>query len=177
MFAPGVAAVGVAAVFAFPVRVGRVTIGVLDLYRDTPGRLTDQALTEALAWAGAAAEVLLALQARVWPPTELHPQLTCVTADRVEIHQATGAIVAQTGVSLVDALLLLRARAYATAGRCSRCPVTCWPSDPVRQRRPRLTPPPDGLPPAAAGIRPSETGSARACGNPGGGNLTTPGNG
>jgi hypothetical protein len=37
VFAPGVAAVGVAAVFAFPVRVGRVTIGVLDLYRDPPG--------------------------------------------------------------------------------------------------------------------------------------------
>jgi hypothetical protein len=59
--------------------------------------LTDQALAEALAWAGAAAEVLLALQARVWPPTELHPQLTGVTADRVEIHQATGAIAADRG--------------------------------------------------------------------------------
>ena len=114
MFAPAAAGVGVAAVFAFPVRVDGVTIGVLDLYRDTSGGLTDQALPEAVAWAGAAAEVLLALQARVRPPTELHPQLTGVTADRAEIHQATGMIAAQTGVSLVDALLLLRARAYAT---------------------------------------------------------------
>ena len=35
--------------FAFPVRAGRVTIGVLDLYRDTPGELTDEALPEAFA--------------------------------------------------------------------------------------------------------------------------------
>ena len=48
------------------------------------------------------------------PPTGLHPELTGVAADRAEIHQATGAIAAQTGVSLIDALLLLRARAYAT---------------------------------------------------------------
>lgn len=74
---------GVAAVFAFPVRAGRVTIGVLDLYRDTPGELTDEALPEAFGWADAAAEVLR-LQGRARPPTELHPQLTGVTADRAE---------------------------------------------------------------------------------------------
>lgn len=116
VFAPAAAGAGVAAVFAFPVRAGRVTIGVLDLYRDTPGELTAQALPEAAAWAAAAAELLLALQAQARPPTALHPQLTGGTADRAEIHQATGMIVAQTGVSPVDALALLRARAYA-AGR------------------------------------------------------------
>jgi len=100
-------------VFAFPVRAGRVTIGVLDLYRDTPGELTDEALPEAFGWADAAAEVLR-LQGRARPPTELHPQLTGVTADRAEIHQATGMIAAQTGASVIDALPLLRAHAYTT---------------------------------------------------------------
>lgn len=42
--------------------------------------------------------------------------MTGDAADRAEIHQATGMIAAQTGVSPVDALPLLRARAY-TAGR------------------------------------------------------------
>lgn len=114
LFAPAAAGAGVAAVFAFPVRAGRVTIGVLDLYRDTPGELTDQALPEAAGWAAAAADVVLALQAQARPPAELHPQLTGVTADRAEIHQATGMIYAQTGVSPVEALPLLRAHAYTT---------------------------------------------------------------
>jgi AmiR/NasT family two-component response regulator len=87
---------------------------VLDLYRDTPGGLTDQGLTEASAWAAAAAELLLRLQAQARPPTELHPQLTGGTADRAEIHQATGMIAAQTRLTVADALPLLRARAYAT---------------------------------------------------------------
>lgn len=44
VFAPAAAGAGVAAVFAFPLRVDGVTIGVLDLYRATPGGMTDQAL-------------------------------------------------------------------------------------------------------------------------------------
>ena len=53
---------------------------------------------------------------RRWPTRsgDLHPQLTGFSADRAEIHQATGMISAQAGVTLVDALLLLRARAYST---------------------------------------------------------------
>src|SRR5450755_3611990 len=39
VFAPAAATVGVAATFAFPVQVGGIRLGVLDLYRDTTGGL------------------------------------------------------------------------------------------------------------------------------------------
>ena len=114
VFAPAAAAVGVAAAFAFPLQVGGIRLGVLDLYRDTTGGLLNGVLSEALALAEAATAVLLHLQAMGHPGAALHPALTGFTADRAEIHQATGMISAQAQVTLVDALLLLRARAYST---------------------------------------------------------------
>ena len=114
VFAPAAAAVGVAAAFAFPLQVGGIRLGVLDLYRDTTGGLLNGVLSEALAFADAATAVLLHLQAMGHPGAALHPALTGFTADRAEIHQATGMISAQAQVTLVDALLLLRARAYST---------------------------------------------------------------
>ena len=114
MFAPAAMAAGVEAVFAFPLQVGGIHLGVLDLYRDTPGGLIDGILSEALAYAEAATAVLLHLQALSHPSGGLHPQLTGFAADRAEIHQATGMISAQAEVSLVEALLLLRARSYST---------------------------------------------------------------
>ena len=38
-FMEGAARAGVRAVFAFPLRIGAITVGVLDLYRDRPGDL------------------------------------------------------------------------------------------------------------------------------------------
>jgi hypothetical protein len=113
MFAPAAMTVGVQAAFAFPLQVGGIRLGVLDLYRDTPGGLFDGILAEALAYAEAATAVLLHLQALSHHSGGLHPQLTGFAADRAEIHQATGMISAQAGVSLVEALLLLRARSYS----------------------------------------------------------------
>ncbi len=114
LFAPAAQAAGVRAAFALPLQVGGIRLGVLDLYRDTPGLLIDGVLSEALAYAQAATAVLLHLQARAQPTSDLHPQLTGFTADRAEIHQATGMIAAQANVTLVEALLLLRARAYSS---------------------------------------------------------------
>jgi hypothetical protein len=114
IFAPAAMAIGVQAAFAFPLQVGGIHLGVLDLYRDTTGGLIDGILPEALAYAEAATAVLLHLQALSHPSGGLHPQLTGFTADRAEIHQATGMISAQAGVTLVEALLLLRARSYSS---------------------------------------------------------------
>jgi hypothetical protein len=113
MFGPAAEQAGVRAAFAFPLQVGGIRLGVLDLYRDAPGRLLDGVLSEALSYAEAATAVLLHLQALAHPSV-LHPQLTGFAADRAEIHQATGMIAAQARVTLVEALLLLRARAYSS---------------------------------------------------------------
>src|SRR5688500_10024764 len=71
-FAAGAEAAGLVAVFAFPLRVGAIRLGVLDLYRTTVGLLTDRELAGALCFADAATTLLLHLQARAagWDPPE-----------------------------------------------------------------------------------------------------------
>jgi hypothetical protein len=112
VFAAGAAAAGLAAVFAFPLRVGGIRLGVLDLYRTTTGALAEAELAHALTFADAATAVLLHLQAHA---AGLEPPLDSLTVldDRAEVHQATGIVSVQAAVPLQEALLLLRARAYA----------------------------------------------------------------
>jgi hypothetical protein len=102
---------GVHATFAFPLQVGAVRIGVLALYRDTPGNLTAGELADAAAFADAATVLLLYLQEHPAPDGE-PSALTGPIDSRAEVHQATGMITVQLGVSLTEALLRLRAHAY-----------------------------------------------------------------
>ncbi len=108
-FGAAALAAGVQAVFAFPLRVGAIRVGVLDLYRDSPGLLAGPDLVEALAFADAATAVVLHLQ-----DGDGGPALTALIDGRAEVHQATGMITIQLGVGLAEALLRLRAHAYAT---------------------------------------------------------------
>ncbi|GAB3830515.1 GAF domain-containing protein [Kribbella italica] len=73
-FAPAASESGIAAVFAFPLQVGAIRLGVLDLYRDVPGPLDSLQLGEALDYAAAATTILLDLQYDA-SPDGLHPQL------------------------------------------------------------------------------------------------------
>jgi hypothetical protein len=107
-FGTAVLDAGVRAIFAFPLRVGAIQVGVLDLYRDTPGLLTNAELTDALAFADAATVVVLHLQ------DDHDGALIGPIESRAEVHQATGMVAVQLDVGLADALLRLRAHAYAT---------------------------------------------------------------
>jgi hypothetical protein len=111
-FASGALAAGVAAVFAFPLRVGAIRVGVLDLYRETPGTLSPRELREALAFADAATLLLLYLQTHA-AGDELSAAAVTVLDDRAEVHQATGIVSVQARTGLAEALVMLRARAYA----------------------------------------------------------------
>jgi GAF domain-containing protein len=111
-FAAGALDAGLRAVFAFPLRVGGIRVGVLDLYRDAPGVLGPAHFAEALAFADAATALLLRLQVQ-GRDTALPLDSLPVLDDRARVHQATGVVSVQAGVSLREALLLLRARAYA----------------------------------------------------------------
>ena len=64
--APAVAA-GVRAVFGFPLQVGVVRLGALNLYRDRAGPLTDDQHADALVMADIAAQTVLVLQADARP--------------------------------------------------------------------------------------------------------------
>jgi hypothetical protein len=104
---------GLAAIFAFPLQVGAIRLGVLDLYRRTAGPLDRLEVAEALAFASTTTVILLDLQLGV-PAGRLHP-LVADAADRYrQIHQATGFVSVQACVAPTEALLLLRARAYAS---------------------------------------------------------------
>ncbi len=112
-FGAAVLDAGVRAVFAFPLRVGAIRVGVLDLYRDAPGRLTTPDLTEALAFADAATAVILHLQDHD-REDGAGSALTDPIGSRAVVHQATGMIAVQLGISLAEALLHLRVYAYAS---------------------------------------------------------------
>ena len=117
-FGPGVLEAGMAAIFAFPLQVGGIRLGALDLYRDVAGGLDSPQLFDALVFADAAVVLILHLQNRTEPGEGLHPQLSDPLGNRTEIHQATGMIAVQAAVGLAEALLLLRAHAFS-AGRTS----------------------------------------------------------
>jgi len=117
-FVSGAAAAGVRAVFAFPVRVGAVRLGVLDVSRTRVGELDTAELATALSYADAALAVLVHLQAdhsaRGGPPLAV-----TLIEDSAEVHQATGMVSVQAAVSVTQALGLLQARAWSS-GRTLR---------------------------------------------------------
>jgi diguanylate cyclase (GGDEF)-like protein len=63
-FSPRALEAGLGAVFTFPLHHGAVQLGALDLYRDTPGRLTADLMRAAQTLADVAAAYLLNAQAR-----------------------------------------------------------------------------------------------------------------
>jgi hypothetical protein len=111
-FRRGALAAGIHAAFGFPLLIERICIGALNLYHDQPGALTEDQIANALVVAKFASRSVLAWQADA-PPGTLAWQLERAPNHKVEIHQATGRISVQAGVSLDDALVLLRAYAFS----------------------------------------------------------------
>jgi hypothetical protein len=103
------AAAGACALFALPLQIGAIRVGAFDLYRNFPGPLTDDQLSVALTFADAAAGSLLGEDGHAVP----FPRDPKGSAFHAEVHQATGMISAQLEVSLEDAFVQLRARAFA----------------------------------------------------------------
>jgi GAF domain-containing protein len=112
MFREASRAAGVQAVFAFPLCIGAITVGVLDLYRDVPGDLDDDALAMALLAADTAALALLELD--VSGEGVFDDDAGARSTYRLEVHQATGIVQIQLEVGAEVALVMLRARAFAS---------------------------------------------------------------
>jgi len=111
-FTAGALDAGVRAIFTFPLQIGRVRVGVLEIYRDRAGPLDRGELAEAWAFADAATTVLLQRQAQ-GDAHEILPLLADAIENRTEVHQATGMVAVQAHVSLANGLMMLRAHAYA----------------------------------------------------------------
>jgi hypothetical protein len=126
-FLEGITAAGVRAMFAFPVRIGAISVGALDLYRDEPGDLSAFELSAALLAADAAALALLRLDTEGEDPfTE---NVDTGSSYRLQVHQATGMVRVQLNISMEDAFLMLRARAFSLGQ-----PITDVATDVVQRR-------------------------------------------
>jgi hypothetical protein len=111
-FARAAELAGVRAVFAFPLHVGTIRIGVLMLYRDRPGPLAADVRGLGLVLADVATQVVLAVQAGA-PPDTVHDLLAGEPPHWAEVHQATGVVSVQLSVSMDEAFVRLRAHAFA----------------------------------------------------------------
>jgi hypothetical protein len=105
-------AAGVRAVFGFPLLIGSVCFGALNLYHDHEGALSDEQFADALAVAHVASRTVLAWQS-VAGPGSLAWQLEHVPMHRASVHQASGMVSVQAAVSVPDAVVMLRAYAFA----------------------------------------------------------------
>jgi hypothetical protein len=112
VFAPAAARAGARAMFALPLRVGAIRLGVLDLYRAEPGGLDPDQLANTLGLADTIGALLLdeAERSRAHPDA---PQPEHAGSQPAVVHQATGMIIVQLGVTAAVALTRLRAHAYA----------------------------------------------------------------
>lgn len=112
---PGYAAAaqdeGVRAVFAFPLQIGAARSGAMDIYRNEPGSLTQDALAQARTFADIAMGLLLDTQRASEADGGTH--LDDALAYRLEVYQAQGVVMVDLGVTLDEAMARLRAHAYA----------------------------------------------------------------
>ncbi|GGQ62017.1 GAF and ANTAR domain-containing protein [Streptomyces flaveolus] len=115
VFAQQATAVGVNAVYALPLGSDTVCVGTFDLYRDTPGGLTEPQLNTARLLAGIMTTALMAL-----PRGEeydfgggVDAWLSGLGGGHDEVYQAVGMIMAQLGVGADEALARLRGAAFA----------------------------------------------------------------
>jgi ANTAR domain-containing protein len=110
-FTPLALAANARAVFGFPLQVGLVRLGTLNLYRDRPGPLGGELHADVLVMADVAAQAVL----------DMHNNAIfgVVAADfdtagnqHLVVHQASGMVSVQLGVSVDEALLRIRAYAF-----------------------------------------------------------------
>jgi hypothetical protein len=109
-FTQAAASAGAGAVFAFPLRVGPLRLGALNLYRVEPGSLSSEEVSGALLAAQAAAVSLLHLDATA--EDAFDDDRTARASYQMQVHQAAGMVKVQAGGSVQDALAMLRAHAF-----------------------------------------------------------------
>lgn len=154
-FAPAAVALGVRAMFAFPIQTGAARIGVLNIYRSTNLPLLGSELADALAYASSALVMALDQRGGIIPDMD-DPQNDASPHWRTEVHQATGMVSVQLGVGMADALASMRAYSYSNGRRLSDVAVD------VVARRLRFEP--DG--PLATDSRDNETDRSAQTGTP-----------
>jgi hypothetical protein len=96
---------GARAVFAFPIRIGAIWLGAVDFYRRSPGSLSQPELSTALASVDELGLAVLEAPGR-------YGDLEAPTTNMI-VHQASGMVMGQLDSSIEEAMVRLRATAFA----------------------------------------------------------------
>jgi hypothetical protein len=109
LFAPAVSGEGIGALFAFPMIVGHLRIGAIDLYSEAPAELERLHTRQATRLAGLVGRTVLRLALGETPeePAGVSKH------SRRTVHQATGMLIAQLDISAEEAGLVLQGHAFA----------------------------------------------------------------
>ncbi|MBM7810082.1 GAF and ANTAR domain-containing protein [Saccharothrix algeriensis] len=114
VLAPYALARGIAGIFAFPLVMGAIVVGCLEVLRPEPGTPSRDEVVDGLLLADAAMLSLL----RAEPlPAGADPFAEAVQARWAAVHRATGALSAQLRSDRATAFVRLRAHAYRTGRR------------------------------------------------------------
>ena len=119
---------GIGAVFAYPMSSHGARVGVLTLYQDHAGELSADQHYDSIAMATLLTETVLSMQDTA-RHGELAGGLEDVVAYRAQIHQAAGMVSIQLQVRVAEALLRIRAHAFAIGS-----PVSVVAADIVARR-------------------------------------------
>jgi hypothetical protein len=111
-YGPEAVAMGARAVFGYPIQLGAARFGALSLYRAAPGPLTAEQSSDGYLLASVLGRVILTTQAGGSRDT-LMGELDGSSIFDLRVHQAAGMISVQGAMSVKDALVTLRAHAFA----------------------------------------------------------------
>lgn len=103
---------GIGAVFAYPLTADGAKVGVLTLYQQDEGDLSPAQHDDSMALAEVLTETVLSLQDDAAPGT-LAFGLDGAVQYRAEIYQASGMVAIQLSIAAAEALLRIRAHAFA----------------------------------------------------------------
>jgi hypothetical protein len=102
---------GVGAIFGFPISIGPAKLGALNLYRHEAGGLTGEQHRDCLILADIVARSVIMMQARA-TPGQLAQEFEAGADFELEVHQASGMVAAQLGVTVGQALIRMQAHAF-----------------------------------------------------------------
>lgn len=105
---------GLAAVFAFPLVVAGINVGAIDLYSRVSGAMSSRQVADAGLLSTILARQVLRRSLRALESEDEDAGGGGGDYSRREVHQATGMVLAQMGITPVDALLVLQGHAFAS---------------------------------------------------------------
>lgn len=112
-FSEAIIADDLGALFAFPLLLGPLRIGAIDLYTSRPSQLSELTVRRTSGLAAIVSRLVLSRAIRL-SQSDLEGETdTRRQFSRREVHQATGMVLSQLGISALDARLVIQGHAFA----------------------------------------------------------------